>query len=125
MREIKNMNNDSLEKSIINEEMQALRNKKKFKIYAICFSIFYIIIFPVLLMMVAMSFMVFGGARTSAIAGFTMIGCIYCIPSSVLVTIPLLVLRYFREKYSKPLLFCLIPIYTFICVFVVMNFLDR
>ncbi|NGX32169.1 MAG: hypothetical protein K1060chlam4_00210 [Candidatus Anoxychlamydiales bacterium] len=115
------MNNDSLEESIINEEMQTLRDKKKFKICAICFSIFYISLSPVLLAMGIMPFMAFDSSQITTILFFILIGFI---PLSVLIILPLLWVRYFQKKYNSPWLFCLIPIYISFFSFVVIDILD-
>jgi hypothetical protein len=88
-------------------------DKKKAKCWAIRWTVFYLILFPIFFYTALLSFMVFDGPRITMPIGLSIIFTWFWTPLSMLATTFLIWLSYFREQYKKTRLYCAVPFITF------------
>lgn len=92
------------------------KNQKSAKRCAVGFTILYIILFLPFFYMGLLSSMVFDNPRMTVPIGLSIIFLTLLISLSMPVSIYLMWSRYLRGEYRKTLIFCALPIFTFIGV---------
>ncbi len=102
---------------IIDASLQQKKLKQKLAIY----TVIYVVLFPILWIAGMVSPMVASGPRTPDFLVLPLIILVFLMPLSVPVSIYLMWSRYCSRKYDKARIFAVLPIYTIIFVFVMLE----
>jgi len=98
-------------------------NRKSAKYYAVGFTILYIVLFLPFLYMGFLSSMIFDNPSMTVLVGLSIIFFTFLIPLSMPVSIYLTWSRYLRGQYKKARIFCILPIFTFFGVSLIIEIL--
>lgn len=100
-----------------------IKNKKNARHSAICWTIFYIFVFPFSFFFAGMSFMIFD-SPISMLVGTIIVSIFFLTPLSILVTICLIWLYYFCKQYKKVYKCKYIPFFVFFGSFLILSLED-
>lgn len=98
-------------------------DRKSAKYYAVGFTILYIVLFLPFLYMGLLSSMIFDNPSMTVPVGLSIIFFTFLIPLSMPVSIYLTWSRYLRGQHKKARIFCILPIFTFFGVSLIIEIL--
>ena len=99
--------------------------RKTAKNYAVACTIVYIILFPWFFYVALLSVMLLENPKTTVPVGLSMMFVMFWIPLSMPVAIYLMWSNFSRHKYNKTFLFGLLPLFTLVVVFLLVEGIGR